>query len=150
MRADAADAKTRTLAASLGDQVAERIQAQADAARQQGRMELSFDLHPPEMGRLRLNLSAQDHHLNVRLWADNDQAKQLLGSQVDALKQKLADAGVSLGSFNVGRDGSGSRLPYKAPESFLQSAGSARNDAKSSSAAIIRWGGSSGSVDLMA
>ncbi|MFO0863715.1 MAG: flagellar hook-length control protein FliK [Gemmataceae bacterium] len=135
---------------SVAEQVRDRIADHVETAREHGRVELSFDLHPPELGRMRLNLTSQDHSLNVRLWAENDQTRQLLANQMDALKERLAQGGVSLGSLNVGRDGGGARLPYKPPESFFQSASSLPAEDASRSIARFRWAAGIGAVDVMA
>ena len=145
-----AESKPHEVASPVSEQVRNRIIDHIETAREHGRVELSFDLHPPELGRMRLNLTSQDHSLSVRLWADSDQARQMLESQMDALKQRLAEGGISLGSFNVGRDNGGARLPYKPSESFVQPLTSAPADDASRSIARFRWAAGAGAVDVMA
>ncbi|MBX9678468.1 MAG: flagellar hook-length control protein FliK [Gemmataceae bacterium] len=145
-----AEAKPREAADSVSEQVRNRIVDQIETAREHGRVELRFDLHPPELGRMRLNLTSQDHSLSVRVWAESDQARQMLESQMDALRQRLAEGGISLGSFNVGRDSGGARLPYKPPESFVQSLTSAPADDASRLITRFRWAAGAGVVDVMA
>jgi flagellar hook-length control protein FliK len=76
-----------------------------DQLRQMGRVEARLDLHPPELGRMQLHLAMEDGHMNLRLVVQNDAVKRLMEAQQEPLRVRFADMGVSVGQFDVRRDG---------------------------------------------
>jgi flagellar hook-length control protein FliK len=79
-----------------------------DGLTRTGRTEFTLRLDPPELGSVRVHLIASEQSVQARLVVSDEAARQIIQSQVHVLRQTLANAGVSLGSFDVRRDGSGS------------------------------------------
>jgi flagellar hook-length control protein FliK len=73
--------------------------------RRNGRVELHLDLTPPSLGRVRVQLVTRDTAVNVRIIVHDETARQAVTGQLDALRLRLGEAGVSVGRFNVQRDG---------------------------------------------
>ena len=67
--------------------------------------EVEIRLDPPELGRVRLSLSRQDHALVVSVVAERPEVVDLLRRHADMLGQSLADAGHSRVDLQFGRGG---------------------------------------------
>jgi flagellar hook-length control protein FliK len=111
---DAPDA-ARPLAAQLAD----TIVAEAPQLRRDGAVELFLDLQPPELGRLRVRLSARNEELNIHVVVDNDAARLLLHHEVDSLRTRLHELGIALGQFDVRRDGSNSSFERRPTDTAM-------------------------------
>jgi flagellar hook-length control protein FliK len=92
-------------ASAPADQVHEQISAHLNEARQMGRALVQVDLHPPELGRVQLHLAMEDGHLNVRMIVQDEAVKRLLDMHQEPLRVRFAEMGVSVGQFDVRRDG---------------------------------------------
>jgi len=104
LAARAVEAKPAT---SFVDQVHSAFEANLDQLREHGRVELHMDLHPPDLGRMRLHLSMEDNQVHVRMDVHDERAKQVLEQQMQPLRVHFAEMGVSLGQLDVRRDGTG-------------------------------------------
>lgn len=62
---------------------------------------LKMVLNPPELGSLKIDLTLKNNSLKAVLLADNMDAKDLILSRSEELKQALSDHGVDLSSFSV-------------------------------------------------
>jgi len=93
----------------LGNEIVARMQ-QTDAG---GRTDFHFQLQPPELGSVRVHLSAADGQVSARLVVRDDSTRQLLQSQMDTLLQRLSQAGVALGRFDVSQEGAGFKEQWK-------------------------------------
>jgi hypothetical protein len=89
-------------------QIAREVIARADTAVRQGRTEFSMRLEPPELGTVRIHLTATDHAISARVHVSSESAQQLVESQLNSLRQSLADAGMSLQRFDISHGGQGS------------------------------------------
>ena len=96
---------------SPAQQIGNEIIARAEVVSRDGRTEIHIRLEPPELGTVRVYLSASEHTLSARLVVSDEAVRQLLIGQLDTLRQNLAMRGISLGSFNVTRDGGGAGNP---------------------------------------
>jgi flagellar hook-length control protein FliK len=92
-------------APSVAAQIHEQFSAHLPHLREHGRVEMRMDLHPPELGRMRLHLTMQDNELHVRMLVENDGAKRVLDQQIEPLRVRFAEMGVNLGQLDVRRDG---------------------------------------------
>jgi flagellar hook-length control protein FliK len=105
---------------SPAEQVAHAIREHAGPAAREGRTEVSLRLDPPELGAIRIHLSATEHTLSARLVVEQEATRQLLENQVQALRDRLAEAGVTLGSFDISRHQTGAhsqgRQPHPEPK----------------------------------
>jgi Flagellar hook-length control protein FliK len=101
-------------AVPVATQIHESIAGHLDQLQQQGRIELQLNLHPPELGRVQLHLTLEDGHLNVRMVVQDENARRMIDQQLEPLRVRFADMGVSVGQFDVRRDG-GSPNPEQKP-----------------------------------
>jgi len=68
-----------------------------------------MDLHPKELGRLRLHVALEDGRVDVQFIVQNEGAKQALDQQVEMMRTRFEEMGVTLGQFDVRRDGGSSQ-----------------------------------------
>lgn len=104
---------------SVPDQVVRAILENQEAVSKGGVTEFHFKLHPPELGTVRVHLTAAGDWVSARLVVHEKASFQLLQEHVQSLRQRLCESGVSLGSFNLawgGNRGQGYQPhPYLAP-----------------------------------
>ncbi|MFZ7113244.1 MAG: flagellar hook-length control protein FliK [Desulfatiglandales bacterium] len=76
-----------------------------------GEQKGSLHISPPELGRLDLDLVVKNGHLQANLSAENPAVKEIIESNLNQLKQQLADQGFVVEKFEVmvGHDGRNSR-----------------------------------------
>ncbi len=67
------------------------------AGEQRGRMLI----HPPELGRLDLDLAIKNGHLHANLSAENPLVKEVIEANLNQLKQQLSNQGLTVDSFEV-------------------------------------------------
>jgi flagellar hook-length control protein FliK len=91
--------------APFAEHVHEQVTEHLSHLRENGHAELHMNLHPPELGRVQLHLDLDSGRLNVRFLVQNDGAKLALDQQVETLRVRFAEMGLSLGQFDVRRDG---------------------------------------------
>ena len=96
----------------------DRIVRASQLARRHGETRLQIVLRPPELGRLRVDLSVRDGVLNVRINADQAGAKELVQQHLGALRESLEQQGVRVGEIQVSVDGEagGSQPQHHADE----------------------------------
>jgi flagellar hook-length control protein FliK len=100
----------RSLTGHNGMPVVEQV-AQAILSREGGPQqptEIHLRLEPPELGTVRIHLRASEEGITARLVVQEEIARQLIEGQLQHLKQRLQEAGLSLGRFDVHREGAGS------------------------------------------
>jgi flagellar hook-length control protein FliK len=91
----------------------------APLARQaDGSYSVSLQLHPADLGAVRLELHVADGTVSVALHADSTAGRDVLAGHVSDLRSALADAGLTAGSVDVsGGDGSAYQPPQWAAPS---------------------------------
>jgi flagellar hook-length control protein FliK len=99
----------------VAEQLTRAFVAQADVVQRQGQTNFHLRLDPPQLGSVQIHLTATDHTVSARIVVAQAGTQQLLQSHAHHLRQGLAEAGLSLGSFDVTRDGGGSRGNRQAP-----------------------------------
>jgi flagellar hook-length control protein FliK len=82
----------------------ERIVQAAQLLRSRGATRLRLRLEPPHLGTLKVDLTMRQGVLEGRLRAESPEARDLLLSQIERLKESLAGGGVQVGEFHVGVD----------------------------------------------
>jgi flagellar hook-length control protein FliK len=117
-------AAPKTSASSaLADQIQTQVSVHLDQLKQSGRLDLRFDLHPPELGRVGLRLYLEDGRVNVRMTVQDNSVKRTVDQQLEPLRARLSALGVSVGQFDVRRDGnSPNQNQQRAPEPSAQTA----------------------------
>jgi flagellar hook-length control protein FliK len=93
--------------AAISDQVREAILGRVDEVNRTGRAEIRLRLEPPELGTVRVHLSQCEEGVHGRVVVQEETTRQLLEAQLPALRHRLAEAGISLGRFEVARQGTG-------------------------------------------
>jgi flagellar hook-length control protein FliK len=101
--------------AAAADQVGSEILARMQHMGPEGRTDFHFQLQPPELGLVRIHLTATDGQVSARLVVREAGTRQLLQSQMDTLMQRLSHAGVALGRFDVSQDGAGFQERWENP-----------------------------------
>ncbi|HLJ94252.1 MAG TPA: flagellar hook-length control protein FliK [Gemmataceae bacterium] len=91
------------------DQVAESIVARSEFVVREGHAEFHLHLEPPELGTVRIHLTATDTGISARLFVHEPGARQLLQSQLESLRQRLQQEGIAVGRFDVADNDAGSR-----------------------------------------
>lgn len=86
---------------SLMGQVAAAIGSHAARTPAGSHTDLTLRLEPPELGPLRIHLRASEHSLEARVVVEVESTRQLLVAQVESLRQRLHDMGLTLGQFDV-------------------------------------------------
>jgi flagellar hook-length control protein FliK len=93
----------------VAEQLTRAFVAQAEVVQREGRTNFHLRLDPPQLGSVQIHLTATEHTVSARIVVAQEGTRQLLEGQAHHLRQGLAEAGLSLGSFDVTRDGGGSR-----------------------------------------
>ena len=108
-------------AAPVADQLARAFVAQANVVHGEGRTDFHLRLNPPQLGSVQIHLTATQHSVSARIVVAQEGTRQLLEGQAQHLREGLAEAGLSLGSFDVthggggGADGGGQYTPPETP-----------------------------------
>ena len=93
----------------VADQLATRLVAWADVMSTEGRTVFHLRLEPPELGSVRVQLSATAGTISAKFIASNEAAGQILQSQLHELRESLAKLGVSCASLDVSYGQGGSQ-----------------------------------------
>lgn len=93
----------------IAAQIQDRFEGHLEELRDTGQLNFQMDIHPPELGRMQLHVSLDDGKLSVHVIVANEAAKQALDQQFEPLRDRFAEMGLTLGQFDVRRDGGSSR-----------------------------------------
>ena len=99
-----ADAKIESRALDMIQQVAKTVEASI----QQGRNTLRMQLNPADLGALDIRLVSSGHRVSMTIVAEQASTGKMLESQVEQLRQNLANAGVQLSQMHVSQQDAGS------------------------------------------
>lgn len=91
----------------VAEQIGHAILARIEVATAEGRIDFHLRLDPPELGQVRVQLTLTEQTLTARLVVRDDAARQLVQSQMETLRQRLQETGLSLGQLDVSGDGGG-------------------------------------------
>ncbi len=100
----------------VAEQVALETTRQAQLIRRGETTEFSLRLNPPELGTVHVHLRATEGGLSARFVVADEGARQALEGQMQALRLRLGEAGISLGSFDVFQRQQGSHPGWQEPE----------------------------------
>jgi flagellar hook-length control protein FliK len=138
--------------ASVSDQLAGSIIARAEVTTHNGRTDFHLRLEPPELGTVRVHITSTEHGVTARLVVHEEVARQLIESQLESLKQRLANAGIAFGSVNVSQEQGGSRNPQgraQHDETAGIESGSSRSLARIGTARPLAAVAGPGSIDVV-
>ena len=93
---------------SVSEQLGNAILAHVESSPSSGRIDFHLSLNPPDLGPVRVQLTLTNQTLSARLVANDPATQQLIQNQMDALRQRLQETGLSLGQFDVSGGSSGS------------------------------------------
>jgi len=96
-------------APAILDQLSGAIVARAELLSREDRTDFHLRLEPPELGTVRVHLSATEHGVSLRLTVQEETARQLIESQLESLRQRLANAGVPVNSLHLSWGGASSQ-----------------------------------------
>ncbi len=92
-----------------------------------GEKTLSLQLHPESLGRLKMRVSLQGHHLVADLTAVTPHAKELIAGHMHTLRQALTDQGFHVERFDVHlRNDAGGNAFANTGQTFRDPGGSGR------------------------
>jgi flagellar hook-length control protein FliK len=102
------------------DQLTRAVAAHVEVVQREGQTNVHLHLDPPQLGSVQIHLTATGHSVSARIVVAQEGTRQLLQDQAQNLRQSLAQAGVSLGSFDVARDGGGGSRGGNDPQTMPQ------------------------------
>jgi flagellar hook-length control protein FliK len=117
---------------------------------QTGHVSMHMDLNPPELGRVHVQLVAHDHQINLRLVVQDESARHAVAGQVEALRQRLAEAGVTLGQVNLRHEGDGARPGQQGYTDERPRQYASTKNGTLRKPAPVNAGATRGGIDLMA
>lgn len=95
----------------------------------EGENRVSIKLHPPELGKVQVELVMKDNQVNARINTENAAVKEVILTNLDQLKSNIESAGISVHKFDVEVGGFRSQLDQHLPnrKSGRQESGNQEN-----------------------
>src|SRR5262249_25600828 len=90
---------------AISDQISNAVIARTETLHRWGRTEIHLRLEPPELGQVRLHLSAMADRVSCRVVVREEAARQALETQLPLLRDRLSEAGIALGRFEISWEG---------------------------------------------
>jgi flagellar hook-length control protein FliK len=119
--ASGAAGTTAATGTATANGIADAIAGKLDEAKANGRVDLHLQLDPPDLGKVRIQVTATDRQMSIRMVVQDDAARQTIQAQADTLRERLGNLGVSLGSMDVRQEG-GSANPRQPADQSAQNA----------------------------
>jgi len=66
-----------------------------------GENRVSIKLHPPELGKIQVELIVKDNHVNARINTENAAVKEVIMANLGQLKSNIENAGITVQKFDV-------------------------------------------------
>lgn len=87
---------------NLHQHILDQLRIRMDNVKNEARIQL----HPPELGEIKIHMAMEERGLTVRMEANEPLTRQLLERDLQQLKDTLAEAGIDVGRFDInsGRD----------------------------------------------
>lgn len=105
-----AGADGKISAIPLWEQISTVVREQV-MSKQQALKELDIQLHPAELGNIRIFLRWESGQVHLQVHASEAATGQLLQNQLSDLRQNLINQGVDCGSLQMGQGGEGQQQP---------------------------------------
>lgn len=104
------------------NQVVNQVSVRLFTGVRQGSGNMTIQIHPPELGSVKVKLVSEQGSLHVHLHPQNQQVAAILERHLPALHQSLADQGIDLSGLQVsvdsGQDQDGARFEQQAEDFF--------------------------------
>lgn len=91
-------------AKEITNQTLEHIHAHLRQNSREGATEFVLQLHPPELGQLRIHLTTQGGEVHGHIYTSDEALRRLLQEQLPELRQRLEGMGLTLGEWAVASD----------------------------------------------
>ncbi|NMC54091.1 MAG: flagellar hook-length control protein FliK [Chloroflexi bacterium] len=91
------------MAEARGSEVVKQVAPQLEMMAKSGTRTLTMQLNPAELGQIDLRLTASGGTVRITMHASQAATNDLLESQLNQLRQNLANAGVQISDLNVGQ-----------------------------------------------
>lgn len=91
------------MAEARGSEVVKQVAPQLEMMAKSGTRTLTMQLNPAELGQIDLRLTASGGTVRITMHASQSATNDLLESQLNQLRQNLANAGVQISDLNVGQ-----------------------------------------------
>ncbi|MDQ7779298.1 MAG: flagellar hook-length control protein FliK [Planctomycetota bacterium] len=101
LQVDQGAAGSPAVAGANQAEMIEKIATAMKAAARSGQQKLRMDLHPPNLGGLRIDLVLKDGVLSVAMRTETQAARSMILGNADQLKESLERNDVHVGNFNV-------------------------------------------------
>lgn len=89
-----------TVRPQLNDSVMDQIK-KATVEFGQNKSELEMTLRPKDLGKVEIKLISENGTLTAQIKAENSQVKDILGKEIETLKQNLTEQGINVGKITV-------------------------------------------------
>jgi flagellar hook-length control protein FliK len=96
-----------SLAGAVVHQIDSAIVGRAHWVQQGGQTEFQIRLNPPDLGSVKVHMTLADQSIQARLVVHQAGTQQLIESQMESLKQSLAQAGITLSGLQVSTNSQG-------------------------------------------
>lgn len=97
-----AETKTSTRPQQLNQtEIIQQIVERAKLSTNKDHNEITIKLKPEVLGNIRLNISAEKHHVIIKVVADSAAVKEILENNLHHLKSGFVNQGLEIGSFDV-------------------------------------------------
>jgi len=91
----------RAAASQVVDRTKSEVVEQARYLQQGGKSHLTIRLHPPELGRIRVEIELQEGQLKLKIEVENPELREALKHEAQDLERSLKDTQVDLGRLDV-------------------------------------------------
>jgi len=83
------------------DRLVEHVVRVARASAGRGQWQVQIRLHPPELGRIRLDVNVRQDVLNMRIVVETGEARELISARVGQLREALQQHGITVDRIDV-------------------------------------------------
>lgn len=86
---------------ALKDKISSNVETSIKMMIANGENRVNIQLHPPELGRVHVDLIVKDHAMHAKINAESQAVKEVILSNLDQLKSNLENAGIQINQIDV-------------------------------------------------
>lgn len=148
---------------TLPSYVSEQVTRQISRAVKMGESEITFNIKPPDLGRVQLSIESTSEGMKIRIVTEHHATRDMLLSQAQDMKTVLADQGIRLDKIEVDvsgnfgqsmaharQDAGNASKERKGRDSDMFSLGKVTSNEESEEPVIRRFTYARGNLDLVA